>query len=61
MDRERLLARQLLGSILVALTIVAIVIVIVVAKLGTGTGENRNDDSGGGKDTIERTTDDGGG
>jgi hypothetical protein len=61
MDRDRIQARQLLGSILVALTIVAGVVVIVVATLGTGTGENRNDDSGGGKDKIERSQDDDGG
>jgi hypothetical protein len=40
--------RQLLGSVLVALTIVVVVIVVVVAAIGHGTGANPNDDSGGG-------------
>jgi hypothetical protein len=58
---ERLHGRQLLGSILVALTIVAVVIALVVASIGRGTGENRNDDSGGGKgDTVERKSSDDG-
>jgi hypothetical protein len=48
MASERLHTRQLLGSILVALTIVVVVIVLVVASIGRGTGENRNDDSRGG-------------
>ena len=48
MASERLHAQQLLGSILVALTIVVVVVVVVLASIGHGTGENRNDDSGGG-------------
>jgi hypothetical protein len=61
---DRLHTRQLLGSILVALTIVVVVIVVVVASIGSGTGQNRNDDSGGRGSkggTVERPRDDGGG
>jgi hypothetical protein len=53
-------ARQLAGSILVALAIVLVAIVLVVARLGPGSGD---DDSGkrGDRDKVEQRQDDDGG
>ena len=46
------MTRQLIGSILVAVAIVAITIVVVTAKLGPNAGER--DDDGSGKRTEQR-------
>jgi hypothetical protein len=46
-------ARQLIGSLLVGIAIVAITIAIVTAKLGPGGGRDDDDDRGG--DRTEQT------
>jgi hypothetical protein len=49
-------ARQLLGSLLVAVAIVALTIVVVTAKLGPQTADERDDGRGGG---VEQRDDSG--